>query len=148
MTGRGDRLFSLNPLLQIREHNLPLQDITSHLQVTVPAFLGQEQPVPCHRVQKLILDGLDQIQLRSHRILFPSMIEVYHAPVTIETAEVQLFNDSTMVVTLKPPQNSTVQSVELRQCIVWPLHQWKEVSEYHHCQCVCGMNLMFGTERR
>ena len=55
-----------------------------------------------------------------------------------------------MVMALEPPQyfRSAGQSVKLYQCIVWPLHQREEVSEYCHHPGVHGVDLVFGTERR
>ena len=52
------------------------------------------------------------------------------------------------MMALEPPQYFAGQSVELYQCVVWPLHQREEILEYcHHHPGVCGVDLVLGTER-
>ena len=53
-----------------------------------------------------------------------------------------------MVVTLEPSQNSAGQYAELYHCIMGPLHQREEVSEYCHRPGVRGVDLVLGTEGR
>ena len=52
------------------------------------------------------------------------------------------------MMALEFPQYYAGQSVELYQCVVWPLYQREEVLEYCHCPVVRGVNLVLGTERR